>query len=603
MQKLGWFSSKPLFPLLATILLFSCKPFVTSTNALSASGASSPVYMSTGDFLVPQNGSWTGRLIFPEQRKPDGGVWFEVYSAPKGITPPGKTLWLSMDTQSPAPQEYVRRTTTSINFGASGGRAAASMAAKNILPERLNGLANVSPLESLAGARPLHYQDRIGSQMTADSVEVLLRSASLRNGVLYTSTEPVQIVGKEVALISFVEPVGEDQYKVKHYVRGSGFSGAEEIVSLLPTSERRPHHSTKNIHMSKLNQMGWFAYGEHVNNLFLIRALEPRELMRALPAGVPNGEDYIRKQNFENVSAEQGKISTATVSATRNYDIRLGETGLVMHLFGGLAGKDGDSTMLLPISKRRFNPGHFSFGTGKVITEPFTGEPKFDIEYKQVYAHNSDGIVSGSNLWHSYSGSLKRGWMYSRPISDVFVKHSAFTSDYTNANFSPLAALSHELEVMMGRFRSGDGTGVSEVTAATSCAQDSNQAMFIALKKGLDGLLSESTQSRLSDDEKKRAATLEKVMESYLSQVVRGANFRSDWKEALSEPLAIKKDALSPLATFLSVIESRKVLIPRWVYDDAAVLFLNAGATLQFLRTNQIGGQDPDIIPRAPGFD
>jgi hypothetical protein len=57
------------------------------------------------------------------------------------------------------------------------------------------------------------------------------------------------------------------------------------------------------------------------------------------------------------------------------------------------------------------------------------------------------------------------------------------------------------------------------------------------------------------------------------------------------------------LAAFLSVIESRKVLIPRWVYDDAAVLFLNAGATLQFLRTNQIGGQDPDIIPRAPGFD
>ena len=38
-----------------------------------------------------------------------------------------------------------------------------------------------------------------------------------------------------------------------------------------------------------------------------------------------------------------------------------------------------------------------------------------------------------------------------------------------------------QLQVMAARYRTGDGTGVSPVTLAASCVQDSSQALFIAI--------------------------------------------------------------------------------------------------------------------------
>ena len=41
-------------------------------------------------------------------------------------------------------------------------------------------------------------------------------------------------------------------------------------------------------------------------------------------------------------------------------------------------------------------------------------------------------------------------------------------------------------------------------------------------------------------------------------------------------------------------------MLPRQGHDDISRIFLDHGASLWFLRTNQVGGEDPNIEPVAP---
>jgi len=92
-----------------------------------------------------------------------------------------------------------------------------------------------------------------------------------------------------------------------------------------------------------------------------------------------------------------------------------------------------------------------------------------------------------------YSGNLQRGWQGTRPFSDVVVNIPALNHTYRFGDFtlSPLEELQRELRVMMARYRTGDGTGASIVTPAQSCVQDSNQALFTALRIKASGALKE----------------------------------------------------------------------------------------------------------------
>ena len=47
-----------------------------------------------------------------------------------------------------------------------------------------------------------------------------------------------------------------------------------------------------------------------------------------------------------------------------------------------------------------------AFGEAEVIADPFGGEPRFDLRYRQIYANNPDGIVAGSQEWSAWSGNL-----------------------------------------------------------------------------------------------------------------------------------------------------------------------------------------------------
>jgi predicted Abi (CAAX) family protease len=45
---------------------------------------------------------------------------------------------------------------------------------------------------------------------------------------------------------------------------------------------------------------------------------------------------------------------------------------------------------------------------------------------------------------------------------------------------------------------------------------------------------------------------------------------------------------------------SWRTIMPRVVYDDVAAIWLGASAQLWVLRTNQVGGTDPAVLPLAP---
>ena len=109
----------------------------------------------------------------------------------------------------------------------------------------------------------------------------------------------------------------------------------------------------------------------------------------------------------------------------------------------------------------------------------------FDIEYHQVYTHNSDGIVAGTIAWNRFLGDRQFGWLARRPTCDLLIKLDAFTEGYAlpNRTRSALDLLITQLEVMTARYRIGDGAGGTYVGAAHNCSQDSNQALYTALKE------------------------------------------------------------------------------------------------------------------------
>ena len=118
-----------------------------------------------------------------------------------------------------------------------------------------------------------------------------------------------------------------------------------------------------------------------------------------------------------------------------------------------------------------------------MVEDDITGDLKFDITYEQVYAHNPAGIVSGTHSYESYMGDLARGWVFSRPVSDFVIKLDLLDDyNFNGVVFSPLQELILQLRVMEARYRTGDGTGNASVTPASSCVQDSNQALYIALE-------------------------------------------------------------------------------------------------------------------------
>ncbi len=558
---------------------------------------------------------WYGRLILPsqEQRPPYGSVFFEVFNAPKKYQNfIGKIALLKWSTNREV-QFFLHGVTQDIKFTK---QTKNSQQAGNIHPDRLNGLQNVGPLETLAGGR------------LENSVTVMLRrpvmainySSGDRNE-LTIDREPVQIIGRFCALISIIkrQKPESDKFIVRHFNKTSQlFDGPAEIIRIpqvKPDKNGVARSTNDLIEKSPLNPDGWYIYGaEDADNIFVVQAIEPRKITRLIPDetrfGLQKSLAYLSNENWQNTRVEKGQAKIVLLSPNedrkndRTSPWQEGDIGIVIHCFGGIGGKKAEPAPLGIVT------GHFAFGIAKVVRDRFTNELRFDIEYKQVYAHNPDGIVAGSSKWQSYMGDLERGWLGDRPVCDIICKLDCVCCDYNfdGIQLSPLDELNQQLDIMMARYRSGDGTGASLVTPATSCVQDSSQAVYATIKKITTEIESNShiqdwLKANPTDAQTQRFHQLVALAKNLEKVLIPLGIVRPDWHK--NATLAgvygnFKKSRFASVTNPIKAAISYRTMLPRRTQDEIAKVLLKQGLFLWIIRTNQVGGFDSNIGPIAP---
>ena len=431
--------------------------------------------------LYRPHADWVGRLILPAPAEAaasgEDWVWLEVEQAPAAAAHlVGRRLPLAWADQ-PRLRALVALLTTDIHLGAE----ARSLAAQgNVVPWRLDGRPRVGPLQSLAGARP---EDDLTVRL--EGVE-LDDAADLRaplpgkppGPLLRIATPPVQISGRWMARVRLLKALpmgpgsGSDLFLVRHYDPDQhGYGGPEETVripSQPPNRDGRRVFSADGLLDNPIGAEGWTIYGAPAaDGIFTVQALLPQALVQLHPdrqlRGTASGLGHLARGNWSAAATRRGTFHrTALEPDGGSRPWAIGDHALLIHAFGGIGGPGGEPTPGYTVT------GHFAFGEAEVIADPFGGEPRFDLRYHQIYANNPDGIVAGSQDWSAWSGDLQRGWLGLRPISDVLVRQDP----------ALLAALRLQAEVLMARYRSGDGRGVAAVTATTSCVQDSAQALW-----------------------------------------------------------------------------------------------------------------------------
>ncbi|MGF1480473.1 MAG: CAAX protease [Cyanophyceae cyanobacterium] len=557
-----------------------------------------PLYQSLPQQYRPV-APWMGRLILPtlKQRQQVQGVWFEVWRAEAGyehlVGQVVKLRW----SQDPQVQEYVRAVTRDVYFSP---ETEYSRQQGKIHPDRLDRWRQVDPLESLAGARPF------------DDVVVKLAHPTVTEspgGIIFTiAQEPIQISGPFYGLVQFIRPLVGDRFVVIHFNRANRqFSGLQETVRMPQVIADRNgvYPSTSHqIEQSPLNQSGWYIYGaKDREGLFVVRAIAPRALFQLKPERVisdSKAAHYIKNQAWHNIKAKKGTIESVLCSLHNPQPLdqwTVGTRALVVHVYGGIGGSQREPAAQGPVYF-----GHFAYGVAEVVYEPLANELRFDIHYHQVYTHNPNGIIAGTLAWSCYMGDRQWGILGTRPVADVLINLDAFTASFDGRAESALDRMSRQLEAMTARYRIGDGTGGTYVGPANNCAQDSNQALYATIKDLETDLKADEQfyQSWLSDcpQQAQRLQQLVQLEKDLKRQLMPLGNPREDW-ESNAYVLGISLED-RPVRNLIRGLGSWRTMLPRLASDTVVKTFLEQGASVWVLRTNQVGGSDPNIEPIAP---
>lgn len=612
-----------------------------------------PITPNTSSKLYRPTGAWVGRLILPasEQMQEDKADWvlMEVEHAPqKQQNLIGKIVRLEWKNDKDI-LSYVQAVARHVNFTLD---TINSEKRGNIHPFRLNGVAHVGALRSLAGAR---LQDDV--IVTLDQETVVTEDAG--KVILQIAREPVLATGRFYGLVKIIEPdtsKSDFLYKVVHYNPASGnFDGTEGAIRIprqVVDTRNIPSSTPFLIEKSLVGEQGWYIYGARdKKGIFTVQALAPRSLFQIQPNKLITNENialgYIKNQHWQNTPAQKGNSSTVLLnfdvltstsslpyqgglvgfenspallasptsspSPTAHTSLQggLGEyqwqendKAIVLHLFGGIGGRKKEA-LGIPATVT----GHFAFGTARVIRDSFTSELRFDIKYHQIYAHNSDGIIAGTHTWAEYMGNLQRGWVYTRPISDILIKYDPVTVDYNfdGIKISPLTELQRQLQVIMARYRIGDGTGGATVSPATSCGQDSAQALYATIttiknKVSTAPQIQQWLNKNPNHPQTLRFRQLILLGAELEKQLAPLGIVRADWQTSTSllAGTGAGDNQLFRDGSIWAGLTSWRTMMPRQIHDDLALIFLKHGASLQVLRTNQIGGWIDDIKPLAP---
>lgn len=593
-----------------------------------------PIQQSLPASLYLPIAPWMGRLILPKlaERSQVQGALFEVYHADAQHQHlVGKIVNLRWS-REPKIQKLVTAVKQDIHFSAEASYT--SKYGGLVHPDRLNHWLQVDPLESLAGARPeddivvmlndpVEVEGIEGEILSSSSASVPSPSSSPSPSSisLYISSQPVQITGRFYALVRFIQPIAgkSDEFRVVHFNPTSRqFDGVEAIVALpqvvLADAYGSQPSTTRDLEKSPLNEMGWYIYGtQDTKGQFVVQSLAPRSLLRLQPDEVIFGKraayQYIRKRAWANAIAQKGKISSVLCIGRSNgssaaiqaaiEEWQEGDHALLVHVYGGIGGNKREPSAATPIFF-----GHFAFGLATVIREPLSDELRFDLRYHQVYTHNTDGLIAGTLHWSRYLGDRQFGWVGNRPLCDILIKHPAFTGDYeTNGvHRTPLQLMMLQLQVMTSRYRTGDGTGGTYVGPANNCAQDSNQALFASLQQIEREIRANSEGwQRWAEHHPDQAQRFQQLLElgKDLKQELQAfGSLRADWERNEFNLGSTLED--HPFHNLMMGLGSWRTMLPRFASDTVVKIFLNHGASVWVLRTNQIGGYDPDIEPIVP---
>ncbi|MDJ0731602.1 MAG: CPBP family glutamic-type intramembrane protease [Crocosphaera sp.] len=608
-----------------------------------------PLNQSIDSELYQPVGEWTGRLILPTQqelvaKKAQWGekdwVKIELHNTPSTYHKlRGKIVPLTW--QGTPQVQYVEKVTTDIQFNETAIKAQQQ---GDVVPSRLNGRKQVGPLQSLAGAR--QYDDLTvkltGNIHINPVVNDEVFTEKEKQPLIQIEREPIQITGRYYGLVKIEgkveranktpplttkfkkppencpgkKPCPGEYYQVRHYNRVSKrFDGPIEIVRIPqqpPGSNGRFVSTPRYLETVETGKEGWYIYGaKDKEGIFTVQSLKPRALMQLKPEKVElnlqSGQRYISRKNWQNTPQKKGSFQSVLIAPDAQSmeqainKWKEGDYGLVIHTFGGIGGDNGEKISGGTVT------GHFSYGFAQVIKDFFTSELQFDIIYYQVYAQNPQGIISGKIDWSAYAGDLQKGWVASRPFSDVIIKLDSL-SDFTvtNQTLSFGRQLLEEAQIMTARYRTGDGTGVSSVTPSTSCVQDSSQALYIAMEKLKQQVVSSPQlinwlKEHPSQVETQKFEKLKKLVQDLNKILVPYGVVRADWQQN-AEVLAgvAGGERLTRGQTFLDGLRSWRTMLPRRAHDELSSIFLHNNASLWFLRTNQILGWDSTIFPLAP---
>ncbi len=573
------------------------------------------------------NGTWIGRLILPTEEEyadnPGDWAWFEVWHGASDASDVlGEQVKLTWQPSKDLDQ-YLEAVTKDITFNQ---QAKNFLENGSIVPVRLNGRKQVGPLQSLAGARPK-------DDVTVRLVETELVTEA-GQPVLKTRLEPFQIAGREYGLVKILEPdaaataplpeecPGEppcptDYFRVQHFNSATkDFTGPVETIRIpqqpLLNGERF-FSNLRDLENSPAGRAGWYVYGARDGDgVFTVQSLKPRSLFQLQPDQVVIGEtdglQYIDRQNWQDTPERKGTLQSVLVSPGGGSPGAViaqwqeGDYALLIHLFGGIGGENKEFIPAGTVT------GHFAYGLARVREEPIAQELQFDIQYQQVYAHNSGGVLSGTQDWTSYTGDMSRGWLGIRPISDVVVKLDSFVEpfEFGDVNISLFRELLIQTQILAARYRTGDGTGVAGVTPATSCVQDSNQALFIAIEQvrrqiNENPQVVEWIQQHPDSPIVERAERFAELGNALADMLTPYGVVRRDWQNNAESLAGItpKGDFIINQGLFAGAL-SWRTMMPRWGHDEVSRIFLLNGAQLWFLRPNMVGGDDPRVEPIPP---
>jgi len=361
------------------------------------------------------------------------------------------------------------------------------------------------------------------------------------------------------------------------------------------------------------NKQGYYVYGRRIDGVFQIEALEPRALVRFQASGVyqgkPSTERYLKDIHFENLRpgitrsnfANPAEKGSQLSGAGPEEAFVPGKRYPLIHLFGW---QDAGGKKSFPASIG-LNPGHFSYGSAELIVDDISGDYRWDITYRQVYAHNREAILAGAHKWHSYMGSLRRGWMYSIPVWDTIISIPEMEPyEIGSWKRDPMDGFWKQLDRMNALYRTGAGTGMSSVRPDVSCVQDSNCALFTALKVFENVIAKDPELKRAISDkgnespEVKRFKQLQALVNE-VEKILTGAGVaRWDWQRADKDLLSTRQ--ASQAQSIARALQSPNTIFPRDAQDKMLWLAKDRGYPIWALISSQIGGYIPGITPLKP---